>query len=114
MCMIKRPENTKEKGTIEFLLYGEKDKFVGVCLTFDIIEVSDDAFSLRKSLESAAFLQLKTVQEKNLPDELLNRYAPKKYWDKYFEGLQKTIQKPIPNLSFFASPYFQSSTIESA
>lgn len=112
--MIERPKNTKEKGVVEFLMYREKDTFVGVCLTFDIVEVSDNAFNLRKSIEEAAYRHLKTVQEKNLSDELLNRYAPKKYWDKYFDGLKKAIVRPSQKVGFFTSPYFQSAKLQFA
>ena len=35
---IERPKNTKKEGTIEFLVYKEGKTFVGVCLTFDIVE----------------------------------------------------------------------------
>ncbi len=84
---INRFWNNKKRGMIEFLFYKEKDKYVGVCLTFDIIEEGDDFIKLKQSVEEAARLHLEVVIKKNLSDDLLNRYAPEEYWKKYF-GIQ--------------------------
>lgn len=97
---IKRPHNTKAKGLIEFIYYGEKDNYVGVCLTFDIVEEGKDLNTLRQSVEDAAKLHLRTVMQKGLSDDLLNRYAPEQYWKKYFKALkalerQKVEEKKI-------------------
>lgn len=85
---IIRPRNTKEKGLVEFLVYKERDKFVGVCLTFDIVEEGSNPKEVMRSITEASALHLKTVVSKNLPDELLNRYAPNEYWEKYFTYLE--------------------------
>lgn len=89
---IKRPWNTKQRGIIEFLYFREKNQYIGVCLTFNIVEEGEDSEVLRKSLNEAATLHLKVVIKKNLSDKLLNRYAPTKYWEKYFD-LQKRLAK---------------------
>lgn len=86
---IERPKNTKKSGYIEFFAYQERDKFIGVCLTFDIIEEGKNIEEVMKSLNEAALLHLKVVQEKNLSDDLLNRHAPEEYWSKYFELLEQ-------------------------
>lgn len=77
---------------MEFFGYSSGDKFVGVCLTFDIIEEGDNSIEVMKSVEEAAILHLKTVCRKQLSDDLLNRYAPQEFWDKYFE-FQKKIKE---------------------
>jgi predicted RNase H-like HicB family nuclease len=82
---IERPKNTKKRGVVEFLFYPEKGRYIGVCLTFDIIEEGKDLNKLRASLEEAARLHLETVTKEGLSEDLLNRYAPLKYWNKYFE-----------------------------
>lgn len=99
---IKRPWNTKEKGLIEFVVFHDKKTkhFVGVCLTFDIVEEGDNPESLMNSLTEAAKLHVDVVQKENLSDELLNRYAPKKYWDKYLPHqsslvLQDSSRRPL-------------------
>lgn len=86
---IERPKNTKKSGYIEFFAYQERDKFIGICLTFDIVEEGKNIEKIMKSLEEAAFLHLKVVRKKNLSDDLLNRYAPEKYWSKYFYFLEQ-------------------------
>lgn len=105
--MIERQKNTKEKGVMEFLVYKEGKSFVGVCLTFDIIEEGNDPQKVMESIQEAARGHLETVQERKLSNELLNRYAPEKYWKKYFDALKSTEkQKPIPSpYSFFVLQY---------
>ena len=104
---IERPINTKKKGTIEFLVYKEGKTFVGVCLTFDIIEEGNNPEKLMESIQEAAQGHLKVVREKNMPDDLLNRYAPKEYWDIYYKVIgdiksKKSIKSPY---SFLIFPY---------
>lgn len=86
-------KNNKNEGIVEFLIYPEEDKYVGACLTFDIIEEDKDYNTLKKSLEEAAILHIKTVKNKNLSEALLNRSAPKEYWDKYEELKEKALNK---------------------
>lgn len=108
---IQRPKNTKKSGLIESLVYKEGNTFIGVCLTFDIIEENDNPVELMKSLKEAAELHVETVITNNLPEELLNRYAPEEYWVKYFETV-KGIEKPslISTNSLMVSPYNYSLT----
>lgn len=104
---IKRLFNTKEKGAIEFLVYKKGRIFVGVCLTFDIVEEGDNPEKLMESIQAAAQGHLEVVREKNLPDDLLNRYAPKEYWDVYYKAIEDIKnKKPIKSpYSFFVFPY---------
>lgn len=104
---IERPKNTKEKGTIEFLVYKKGKTFIGVCLTFDIVEESDNPEKLMESIQKAAQGHLKVVREKNMSDDLLNRYAPKEYWDIYYKAIEdikgkRSIKSPY---SFLIFPY---------
>lgn len=113
--MIHRTVNTKESGTIEFLVYKEGVSYVGVCLTFDIVEEGSNPVELMNSIKEAAGLHLETVTKNNLPDELLNRYAPEEYWKKYFESLQKISLRSSKDGSFpVVSPYYRSVTAEFA
>ena len=114
--MINRPQNTKKSGVIELLVYKETDTYVGVCLTFDIVEEGNNPVELMKSIREAAELHLETVIKSNLSDELLNRYAPKEYWLKYFEAVRR-IEKPSLSdtgslNSLVISPYHQSIVAE--
>lgn len=113
--LIQRTQNTKEAGTVEFLVYKEGGSFVGVCLTFDIIEEGSNPVELMKSIKEAAALHLETVRKNDLSDDLLNRYAPEEYWEKYFEALRKVSLHSSKNSDFLvASPYYPSVTAEFA
>ena len=115
MMNIQRPQNNKERRTVEYLVYKDSDIFVGVCLTFDIVEEGNDPTELMKSVKEAAELHLETVIRNNLPDELLNRYAPEEYWVKYFEAAKK-IERPslTKTDSLIVSPYHHPLTAQMA
>src|SRR3989344_408395 len=104
--MISRPYNTKEKGIIEYLVYREGNSYIGVCLTFDILEEGDDPNKLMLSIQEAAELHLKVVREKKMSDELLNRHCEEKYWIIYFKAVED-LQKPVisPYQFLTVSPY---------
>ncbi|MFZ2720187.1 MAG: hypothetical protein WAZ27_04955 [Minisyncoccia bacterium] len=103
---VQRPRNTKKGGVIEFLTYKEGNGFVGVCLTFDIVEEGTNPVELAQSLKEAAELHVETVIKNNLSDDLLNRYAPEEYWKKYFEATSAIKNRLQPINSFpVVSPY---------
>ncbi|HEY9583675.1 MAG TPA: hypothetical protein VJI66_01775 [Candidatus Paceibacterota bacterium] len=102
---IKRPKNTKEKGVIEFMVYKEGKTFVGVCLTFDIVEEGNDPHKLMESIKEAAQLHLEVVRELGWSDKLLNRYAPEEYWKKYFQAISSTKKPILSPYSFLSLPY---------
>ncbi|MEK7459911.1 MAG: hypothetical protein AAB636_02495 [Patescibacteria group bacterium] len=107
---IIRPINTKKEGTIEILVYKEKGVFVGVCLTFDILEEGTNALSVLKSIKEAAQVHLNAVVKNNMSDDLLNRYAPIEYWKKYFEIIKKIQTAFLKKSTNYAivSPYHSS------
>ena len=103
---VKRPRNTKEGGVVEFLTYKEGKAYIGVCLTFDIVEEGADPVALARSLKEAAELHVETVIKNDLSDDLLNRYAPEEYWKKYFEATSGIKNRTQPINSFpVVSPY---------
>ncbi len=99
-----RAKNTKEKGTIEYLVYPDGDQFVGVCLTFDIVEEGKDPTQLMESIKEAAKLHLEIVQREDMSDDLLNRFAPEEYWDLYFDALKEEGDEDISSF-FQRNPY---------
>ena len=112
---IARSRNTKESGVIEFLTYKEGASFVGVCLTFDIVEEGSDPVELGQSLKEAAELHLETVIKNDLSDDLLNRYAPEEYWEKYFEATTNIRNDPAPASGYpMVSPYSSSTVAQIA
>lgn len=106
-----RPKNTKEEGFMEFLVYKESDKFIGVCLTFDIVEEGHDPITLMKSIEEASTLHLEIVIKENMSDDLLNRYAPDEYWTKYFAVLEQIKKSNEIGSYFRRSPYHQTQAV---
>ncbi|OGI64035.1 hypothetical protein A2914_02425 [Candidatus Nomurabacteria bacterium RIFCSPLOWO2_01_FULL_41_21] len=107
---IQRPFNTKKEGMVEILVYKEKNVFVGVCLTFDIVEEGSDPLVVLRSIKEAVQLHLDTVIKNNMSDDLLNRYAPLPYWKKYFEATKKMQVASLKKSTNFAivSPYQRS------
>ena len=77
--------NTKTQGLYEFFVYPEQGKFVGVCLTLDIVEEGESLQTVFNSLIKAAHGHIEMVTKDNLSDNLLNRPAPKLYWEKLEE-----------------------------
>ncbi len=112
---IQRPKNTKKEGVIELLVYKEGKTYVGVCLTFDIVEEGINPSELMRSIREAAELHLEVVIKNNLSDNLLNRYAPDEYWKKYFETAKK-LENPslVSTNSLIVSPYQSSLTAQFA
>ena len=75
-------KNTKKEGIVEFTLFEEGGHYVAVCLTFDIVLEGDDPTVLKMEIVKAAQLHMETVKELDMSDDLLNRSAPKEYWEK--------------------------------
>ena len=96
--------NTKKRGVLHFITFEEKNGgYCAVCLNFNLIEWGEDIDELRKSINEAAMSYLEGVIENNLPDELLNRPAPNKYWEIAEQRVQPVTKiKPKRNKhSFF-------------
>lgn len=94
-----RFQNTKNKGLFVFLVYPEDKKFIGVCLTLNIVEEGENPQEILKNLIGAAFGHLEVVRKENLSDDLLNRPASKKYWDKYEEYKREQFLKSISRIT---------------
>ena len=106
---IKRPRNTKNKGNIEYVIYKKGKRYIGVCLTFNILEENKDSKLLKESLEEAALLHLEVVRKNNLSNDLLNRYAPEEYWKIYFDSIKEyqksQLDKVFGEVSTAIDPY---------
>ena len=75
--------NTKEKGFMTRIVFKENEYFVGVCLEFDLEIEGKSLEETEEKLSDYSRAWLYNVQKNNLSDELLNRPAPKKYWEVY-------------------------------
>lgn len=94
--------NTKQSGSVNFIIFKDtKDSlYTAVCLDFDIVEQGEDPNALRISIEEAAKMHVETVINMNLDETLLNRNAPKPYWNRarkavadYEESLEEASTK---------------------
>lgn len=74
-------KNTKEKGTLHFLIYKKMDskEYTAICLELGLVEVSQNPDYLKESVVDAAKGYVHTVIKENLSDELLNLTPPKEY-----------------------------------
>ena len=75
--------NTYDEGVVTLLVLPEKNKYVGVCLEFDLEARADTLPEAKEQIEDYAKLWLKNAVAHKLPEEVLNRPAPKKYWRLY-------------------------------
>ena len=109
--------NTYEKGRARALLYKEGDEFVGVCLDLDILVRGKSIKKVWSCLKDMVESYIENALHNKLPDKVLNRPAPKKYWDKYRDFIEHekkkleskkpptTISKYTPPLSVFNQGY---------
>lgn len=102
-------KNTKREGKFTLFVYREKSNYyIGVNLDFDLIQEGKNAPETMEKIKEVSLGFLETVIKKNLSDDLLNRAAPKEYWEKYRTFLQKRAEtkKLIPWNQYFQDfPY---------
>lgn len=106
--------NTYDKGMVTFLVLPDKDKYIGVCLEFDLEVRADTPEEAKEQIEDYAKLWHKNAVAHKLPEELLNRPAPKKYWKLYSDLLELDLKRiesddsPSINISLPKIPTFRS------
>jgi len=70
---------------MQFLIYKEREDYIGVCLNFGIEEYGKDPLKLRESIFEASCSYLDAVNKKGLSNEYLNLVPEKKHLDKIKE-----------------------------
>ena len=105
--------NTYQSGAVTYLIFKEKDKFVGICLEFDLEIEADTLKKAQERIQDLSQGWLYNVVKHKLSEDLLNKPAPKKYW-KIFEDVKEKMEKReriiahvIPASSFPVLSYFQ-------
>lgn len=88
------------------IAYKEKDNsFSGVCLDLDIVE--EEHATLEEailSINDAVLSHLQAAAKLDFPKELINRSAPKEYWNKLKEITQEhTSKKSLEPFQFFTT-----------
>jgi len=106
--------NKKEQGIARILIYPSKNKYIGVCLDFDIVEEADSKEEAVNQIKEATRGYVINVWKNKLDDSLLNRPAPENYWRIYREynrfisakneKMVKRITPEIKSSSFFSLP----------
>lgn len=100
-------KNTYKKGEATMFVYRENNRFVGVCLQFNLVVEAETSKLAVEQIIDAVKAHAVVVLKKGYSEDLLNRSAPKKYWDIYkallaFEQ-DKISNKPLksaPTLSY--------------
>ena len=109
-----RFNNTYAFGTTTFVFTKEGDDFVGVCLEFDLMVKGKTRDEVEIQLRDYANAWLENARKHKLPEEVLNRPAPKKYWKIYQKlladeqaraGAQRSLHSLKPLVTSFKSPY---------
>ncbi len=88
-----RFNNTYKSGSVTFLLIPEKNKYLGVCLEFDLVVQADTLKEAKEQIEDYAELWHINAVKHKLPEELLNKPAPKKYWDIYAKLVDQDLKR---------------------
>lgn len=88
---------------LEFLVFREGRQYVGVCLTLNIVEEGSNPVRLMESIVEAARGHVRLVIKKRLSDDLLNRPAPDKYWDRYLGALDEFANRTSKSGSAFTT-----------
>ncbi|MFH1077889.1 MAG: hypothetical protein V1745_01225, partial [Patescibacteria group bacterium] len=80
-------KNTKFCGGVTLFIYPVKSRYIGVCLELDLIDEDTDRDILAERMKRRVQSYIAYIQKKEYHDTLLNRPAPKKYWDKFYQFL---------------------------
>ena len=99
--------NTVQKGSVRCMVFKDGNTWYAVALEFNIVEEGDNPTELMSSIIEAAQGHLEVVRKLNLPDDLLNRHAPKGYWDRYYKavGEIKKNKRVTSPYNFLVFPY---------
>ncbi len=100
--------NTKKHGLARIFVFPEKGKYTAVCLDLDIVEEAATKEDVLAQITEAVAGYVENAIKNNLDDEVLNRPAPKEYWDlfekylKWISSRKEEIKVPnsVKNSSF--------------
>lgn len=80
---MKKAKNTRKYGLARVFIFPSAGKFTAVCLDLDLIEEADTKSEALAQIKEAVSGYLANAAKNNLDDSVLNRPAPKKYWNLY-------------------------------
>ncbi len=99
-------KNSKQLGSATVFIYPSKDRYIGVCLELDLVDEGKDRDELVERMKKRVDSYISYIHKKDHDDALLNRPAPKKYWNKFYEYLdliREEEKKRMRTLSSFKS-----------
>jgi len=93
-------------------VFPEKGKYIAVCLDLDIVEEAGTKENVLAKIAEAVVGYIENAIKNDLDDKVLNRPAPKKYWDLYEKYLKwigsgkesMKVSDKIKNSSFCSFP----------
>ena len=94
----------------------EKKEYVGICLEFDLEVSAKTSEEAKERIQEYMKAWHENIVENKLPETLLNRPAPKKYWDilqkitKDLEAQRKAQEEETVIKEKMLSPVYQSSS----
>lgn len=91
--MKNRFGNTYGSGKVTFLFMKEKGKYIGVCLEFDLIVQTDTFSEAVEEIEDYAKLWHRNIVKNRLSEKLLNKPAPRKYWEIHEKLLRQNLKR---------------------
>jgi len=80
-------KNSNQLGSATVFIYPSKDRYIGVCLELDLVDEDKNRDVLNERMKKRVNSYIAYIHKKNYDDTLLNRPAPKKYWNKFYEYL---------------------------
>ncbi len=81
--------NTKKRGVARIIIFPfRRNNYRAVCLDFDLIEDAKTIERVEHEIRESVTGYVENICRNDLPDELLNRHADKKYW-KILEARQR-------------------------
>jgi hypothetical protein len=93
-------KNTYKQGKLQYLFYKQGKKYVGICLDLNIYEEGSNFEDVLNIVTKMSREHVEYVIKNKLSEDLLNRPAPKKYWNVY----NKTTVGSTKN-TLISSPY---------
>jgi len=97
---MRNMKNTKQFSEVTVFIYPKKDRYIGVCLELDLIDEDVDKNILSERMKKRVRSYIAYIKKRNSDDALLNRPAPKRYWNKFYQFLDIMRQEEKKRMSW--------------
>ncbi|OGG29420.1 hypothetical protein A3A63_02390 [Candidatus Gottesmanbacteria bacterium RIFCSPLOWO2_01_FULL_46_9] len=85
--------NTYKSGKKTYLVIKEADQYVGICMEFDLEVCGKNEKEVFERLDDITDAWHENIVKNKLPEELLNKPAPIKYWKLFKLKVEEEIRK---------------------